>query len=139
MTKLSDMNADELREYIKRIKRNAAKRRKDAARITNQTIAKYRDGVFGELLFLKPYGDPRSGGPGYVKGRQWTRLVLVGRDGSIYERAKYQLEDAFKLVDASNHHIRFKDGDPRRPPTHGRVGPESVRGASGQMIAARDW
>lgn len=115
MTKLSMMNEEELREYIKRIKRNAAKRRKGTARITNQIIAKYRDGVFGQLGFLKPYGDPRDLRPIEQQQRFWTRLVLVGRDGSIYERAKYELNQAYKLVDASQGHIVFIHGDPRKP------------------------
>jgi len=115
VTKLADMNEEELRDYIKRIKRNAAKRRKDTARSTNHFIAKYRDGVFGQLGFLKPYGDPRAWALPVDQQRYWTRLVLKGRDGSIYERAKYELKDAYKLVDASLGHIVFFDGDPRKP------------------------
>lgn len=106
------MNSDELRAYIKRIKRNAAKRRKATARMTNHIIAKYRDGVYGKLMLLKPYYDPR---PNRNVGKGWTRLALVGRDGMIYERgAKFELQEAYKLVDASKGNITFKEGDPRR-------------------------
>lgn len=114
MARLADMNEEELREYIKRIKRNAKKREKEISRKYLNSYGLYMDAIFGEIGFTKPYGDPRTKGPGYRPGMMWTRLVIRGRDGREYPRGKFELPDAYKLVDASNGKIVFLYGDPRK-------------------------